>query len=99
MLAYSQTVFMMHMDAKVTPIDNTDYSCYIKPKNLFNQSHRVYITSLVINSLRAGTYTHTHTHAHIQTFANRSNSKKPGTRQPAHAWFNRQLYIYILSNL
>ena len=43
-LAYS--VFMMCMHAKVTPTDDTDYSCHIKPQNLFNQSHiaRVYIT-------------------------------------------------------
>ena len=28
-LAYS--VLMAHMDAKVTPTDDTDYSCHIKP--------------------------------------------------------------------
>ena len=33
--------------------------------------------TLVINSLEGG-----HTHINIQTFANRSNYKKSGTRQP-----------------
>ena len=38
---------------------------------------------LVIHSLGGGhTHTHTSTHAHIQTFVDRSNSKKPGTPQP-----------------
>ena len=52
------------------------------------KSHRTYltyhigcishhITPLVINSLEDG-----HTHTRIQTFADRSNSKKPGTRWP-----------------
>ena len=27
----SYSVFTMHMDAKVTPTDDIDYSCYIKP--------------------------------------------------------------------
>ena len=55
-LAYS--VFMMHMDAnyKIMPTDNTDYSCNIKPYNLFNQS---YHTTSFIDSLWGG---HTHTY-------------------------------------
>ena len=43
-----------------------------------------HITPLVINSLGGGD---THTHARIQTFGDRSNSKKPGAHRPAHAWF------------
>ena len=39
-----------------------------------------HISPLVINSLGGG---HTHTHTSIQTFADRSNSKKPGALQPA----------------
>ena len=43
-----------------------------------------HITPLVISSLKGGhthtcKHTHTHTHTRIQTFADRSNSKKPGT--------------------
>ena len=38
-----------------------------------------YIMPLVIIASEADT----HTHSHIQTFADRSNSKKPGTHQPA----------------
>ena len=38
-----------------------------------------HITPLVINSLGGGhTHTHANTHTRIQTFADRSNSKKPG---------------------
>ena len=44
-------------------------------------------TPLVINSLGGG-----HTHTHIQTFVDRSNSKKPGA--PAHAWF-KNMPIFI----
>ena len=57
------------------------------------KSHRTYLTNhmesisrhimpLVIHSLGGG---HTHTQTHIQTFANRSNSKKSGVR----AWFKK----------
>ena len=84
----------MHMDNKVTPTDNTDYNYHIKPYNLFNQSYGVYITPLVINSLRSGhtdthrhtqihTDTHRHTHTSIQTFVERSTSEKSGAHQPA----------------
>ena len=47
-----------------------------------------HIKPLVINSLRGG-HTHTQTHTHTHTFADRSNSKKPGTRR--HAWFKNYL--------
>ena len=39
-----------------------------------------HISPLVINSLGGR---HTHTNTHIQTLADRSNSKKPGTRRMA----------------
>ena len=45
-------VFMALKDAKVTLTNDTNYSCHIKPYNLFNQSYKVYITPLVINPLR-----------------------------------------------
>ena len=45
-----------------------------------------YITPLIINSLGGG---HTHTHSSIQTFADRSNTRKPA----AHAWF-KNLVLY-----
>ena len=38
----------MRMDSKAMPTDDIDYSCHIKPQNLFTQSYRLYITSLVI---------------------------------------------------
>ena len=42
-----------------------------------------HITPLVINSLGGGhTHTHKHTHANTHTFADRSNSKKPGACRP-----------------
>ena len=55
------------------------------------KSHRTYLTNrlgsishhitpLVINSLRGG-----HTNTHTQTFADRSNSKKPGVCRPTAA--------------
>ena len=51
-----------------------------------------HITPLVINSL-GGRHTNTHTRKHtcIQTFTDRSNSKKPGARRlrPARAWFKK----------
>ena len=63
-----------------------------------------HITPLVINDLGGGhthththAHTHTHTQAHIQTFVDRSNSKKPGAHDlwPACVWFNNlKLLIY-----
>ena len=35
-----------------------------RQQNLFNQSHRVHITPLVIHGLGADTHTHTHIHPH-----------------------------------
>ena len=43
---------------------------------MFNQSHGVHITPLVINTLGGG-HTQMHTHTHIQTSA-QNNFKKPG---------------------
>ena len=74
-LAYSCWVSTMHMNAYVMPTNDIDYNCHIKAIELINQSYRSishHMTSLVINSLGGG-----HTHARIQTFAGRSNSKKP----------------------
>ena len=67
----------MHMDAYVTPTNDTDYSCHNY------KSHRTYLTNLmgsishhimplVINSLGGGhTHVNTHTYAyrHLQTEA------------------------------
>ena len=78
-LAYSYwLVFTTLMDAYVMPTNDTDYGCHLK-------SHRTYSTNsvsrhimpLVINSL-GGSHIHTCT----QTFAGRSDSKKPGARWP-----------------
>ena len=41
-----------------------------------------HIMPLVINSLGGG---HTHAHARLQTFADRSNFKKPGAPRPQKA--------------
>ena len=79
---------MMHTNAKVTPINNNDYSCHITAVDLFNQSYEVHVTSQVINRLGGGhTHKHTctHTHTHIQN-PHRNNFKKPGA--PA-AWFKK----------
>ena len=79
-LAYSD--FTMHMDAKVMPTDDIDYSCHIKPWNIFNQSYRVYITPLIINSLRRADtqiYTHTYTYRHSRAEAI--------LRNQVRAWF------------
>ena len=74
-------VSMTLMDAYVTPTNNIDYSCLIKAIELVLTNHMGsishHITPLVINSLGDG-----HTHARIQTFADRSNSKKPGAHWP-----------------
>ena len=75
----------MHMDAKVMPTDDTDCSCHIKPLNLFNQSRRVYITPLVINSLEGGhTHTHTHTHTHKHTHTNTHTHTHKHTHTHTH---------------
>ena len=50
----------MHINAKLTPTNDTDYSCHIKVVEL--------IMPLVINSL-GGEDTHTHTHTHTKTHA------------------------------
>ena len=79
------------MDAYVMPANDIDYSC------MPYKSHKTYLTNhmgslshhimpLVVHSLGGG---HTHKHTCIRTFADRSNSKKPGVR-PAHAWFKKQ---------
>ena len=57
------------------PLTIPNYSCHIK-----SISH--HITPLVINSFRGGhtpnTQIHTRKHTCIETFVDRSNSKKPG---------------------
>ena len=57
---------MMHINAKATPTNDTDYRCYIKAIDLINQSYGVYIAVLVINNLKGGD-THTHTHSRKHT--------------------------------
>ena len=51
---------MMHTNAKAMPINDNDYIHHITAVELVNQSYEVYITLLVINSLRRGD-----THMHI----------------------------------
>ena len=60
-----------------------------RQQNLFNQSHRVHITPLVIHGLGGGhTHTHTHTHTHIRTEVILRNQARAGLR-PARAWFKK----------
>ena len=65
----------------VIPIHFIDGKCIKRIKswemlqNLFNQSHTVYITPLVINTLRGG-----HTDTHTYQCVNQSNFKKSGMR-------------------
>ena len=65
-LVYS--VFMMRIDAKVTPTDNTDYSCHIKSYTVYSTNHMGsishHIMPLVIDNLGGG---HTHTQAYTHT--------------------------------
>ena len=68
-LAYS--VFMTHMDAKVTPTDNTD--------DLFNQSYS-YIGS-------THTHTHTHTCTHMHTHTCTHARTQAILRNQVRAWF------------
>ena len=70
---------MMRMDAYVIPTKDTNYSCHIKAIELIQPIIWIHITPLVINSLGGR---HTSTHTCIQTFVDRSNSKKPGVHQP-----------------
>ena len=60
-----------------------------------------HIIPLVIHSVGGG-HTHTHTikHTYIQTFADRSNSKKPGVWRPSCTWFkNVPKYLSYLSKM
>ena len=66
--AVAYSVFTTRMDAKVTPTDDTDYSCYINPQNSFNRSYRLYIMPLVIYSL-GGRHTSTQAYRHSVTEA------------------------------
>ena len=66
-----------------------------RQQNLFNQSHRVHITPLVIHGLGGGhTHTQTHTHAHTHTYIRTEvilrNQARAGLR-PARAWFKNTL--------
>ena len=70
----------MHINAKATPTNNTNYSCYIKTVvHTCITIHIVHVTSLVINSFEGGytnrqtdrqIETHTHTHTHTNTNTN-----------------------------
>ena len=47
------------------PVNDMNYSCHIKPYNLYITPHHA---TIVINSLRGGdTQTHTHTDVHTET--------------------------------
>ena len=77
---------MRRISVKAMPINDTDYNCHTTAVEFFNQSYRVHIPQLVINSLGANTYTHTHIHTHththtcIYTSAQKNNYKKPGVQ-------------------
>ena len=78
--------------------NDTDYSCYIKAVELVWPTIWVYITPLVINSLRGGhTHRHTDTHTHIHT---RVRTKAILRNQVcasfwlARAWFNKVKSYY-----
>ena len=70
-----------------------------RQQNLFNQSHRVHITPLVIHGLGGG-HTHTQTHTYIRTEVILRNQARAGLR-PARAWFKNSpslmdLYSYLV---
>ena len=81
-MAYTGLIYTYWVGFYDTPTMDNDYSCHIKAIELFNQSYRVHIMPLVINSLGSR-----HTQAHMHTdFADKSNFKKPATYQPvSHA--------------
>ena len=87
---------MMHIKAKATFINNTDYNCHITSIELVHQSHSIYIMPLVINSLRGGhtcKYTHIHTHSDVRTETTLRN-QECASHGPACAWF-KSLYKII----
>ena len=78
----------MPINAKTTPINDTDYNCHITAVELSLTNHMGFISCLimplVINSLGADTHTHTHTQTHTHTHTDdphRINFNKPGARR------------------
>ena len=72
----------MCINAKATPINDTNYICHITAVELsypiiYVESTSYHITRLVINSLRADTQTHTHTDVRMESIL----------RNQVHAWF------------
>ena len=68
----------MRIDAYTMPTNDTDYSCLTKAIELIYPIiwGLYHTTSLVITSLGADTHTNMH------NISGKSNSKKPGARQP-----------------
>ena len=81
---------MMHINAKATPIIDTDYSYHITAVEQTNHMGSIshHITPLVINSLGGG---HTNTHTQIRTHTDVRTETI--LRNQACAWFNNVIII------
>ena len=55
-LTLIKLVSTTHFNCKTTPTNDTDYSCSMKPIELFNQSYGFNIMPLVIDSLGVDTH-------------------------------------------
>ena len=84
----------MHINAKATPTNDTDYHCYKNCrgcliKHMGSISH--HIMPLVNSSLR-GEPTHTHARTHTHTHIHLRRNQECADHRLAHAW-NIQLLI------
>ena len=77
----------MHINAKVMSTNNNNYICHMRAVYrtcLTMQSYRVYVISLVNNSLGGHTYTNMHA-----DFLDKSSFKKPGLHLPMPNLINK----------
>ena len=72
---------MMCIDAKATPTNGIDYSCYIKALEFYNQSYGIHIKPVVINSLGGG-HTHTYTRTYICIYKGVGRGGSKGSYEP-----------------
>ena len=77
---------MTHINAYDTPTIDIDHSCHTKAIELIWSIIWIYITPLVINSLRGG-HTHKHTHTYRHPHRNILRNQARAGLWLARAWF------------
>ena len=83
----------LHMDTKVIPTDDTDYSCHIKAIQPIISHH---ITPLVINSLW-GRRTHAHRHSQTEAILRNQDTFQRNLLSPFSSVFSSPFHILVMS--